>query len=75
MSAWSEYKKKLGDTRPWDMVNPHAERVDEIVSITRMAQCRACPQFIKLTTQCRECGCVMSAKTKLKAATCPLGKW
>ena len=28
-SAWEEYKKKLGDTRPWDLVNSerrHAQK-------------------------------------------------
>lgn len=75
MSAWQEYKKKLGETRPWDMLNPHAARLSEEKTAQRMAICASCPRFVKLTTQCRECGCVMSAKTKLEAATCPLGKW
>jgi hypothetical protein len=75
MSAWSEYKKKLGETRPWDMLNPNVEKVDETKAAERMAICVLCPRFISLTTQCRECGCVMTAKTKLAAATCPLGKW
>ena len=29
MNAWQEYKKKLGDTRPWDLVNSerrHAQK-------------------------------------------------
>jgi len=25
-SAWEEYKKSLGDTRPWDLLNPGVER-------------------------------------------------
>lgn len=75
MSAWSEYKKKLGDTRPWDMFNPDAPRVDEAKYEERMNTCRACERFIKVTTQCKECGCIMSGKAKLEAATCPLAKW
>jgi len=29
MSKWKEYKEKLGDTRPWDMLNPNIERASE----------------------------------------------
>ena len=50
MSKWEEYKAKLGDTRPWDVLKPS-------------------------TKQCKECGCIMSVKTKLKFAACPLEKW
>jgi len=28
-----------------------------------------------LSKQCKKCGCFMAIKTKLQAATCPLGKW
>ena len=41
----------------------------------RMSLCNACPHFVKTTTQCKRCGCFMSAKTKLKHASCPIGKW
>lgn len=75
MNAWQEYKKKLGETRPWDMLNPNVPRVDDEKSEYRMSICRECDRFIKVTTQCKECGCIMSGKTKLEAATCPLGKW
>jgi hypothetical protein len=37
--------------------------------------CKACPELIKLTTQCKKCGCFMDAKTELPHAECPLGKW
>lgn len=75
MSAWQEYKKKLGETRPWDMFNPNITRVSQIVEEKRMSICRECDRFIKVTTQCKECGCIMAAKTKLDGAICPLGKW
>lgn len=75
MSPWQEYKKKLGTTRPWDMLNPNAERVDEHVAETRMNICNKCPELIGLTKQCKQCGCMMTAKTKLLQATCPIGKW
>lgn len=75
MNAWQEYKKKLGETRPWDVINPNVEKVDTSISESRMSVCTDCDRFISLTKQCKECGCVMPLKTKLKNATCPLNKW
>ena len=42
---------------------------------TRWDMCQACEHFFKPTGTCKECGCFMKLKTKLKAATCPVGKW
>jgi hypothetical protein len=75
MNAWQEYKKKLGETRPWDVINPSVEKAETAVSELRMSVCTDCDRFISLTKQCKECGCVMPLKTKLKNATCPLNKW
>ena len=75
LTAWQEYKKKLGETRPWDVLNPNVERSSEVEAERRMSICVECPSLLKLTNQCKECGCVMSLKTKLEKATCPLGKW
>jgi hypothetical protein len=75
LNPWQKYKKNLGDTRVWDMVNPNAERVDDETAAKRLAICNECPELIKLTKQCKKCGCFMAAKTKLGRATCPLGKW
>jgi len=75
LTAWQEYKKKLGETRPWDVLNPNVERSSEVEAERRMSVCQECPSLLKLTNQCKECGCVMSLKTKLEKATCPLGKW
>ena len=36
--------------------------------------CQGCPSFTLLKT-CKECGCVMPLKIKLKEAFCPLDKW
>jgi len=74
MSKWSEYKKKNGVT-PLDMLNPRTQHATDEVAAERLEICKQCPKFIKATTQCTECGCFMFAKTKLKAAKCPLGKW
>jgi len=75
LTPWQQYKKNLGDTRPWDIMNPNVEIVDKEVSDNRMNTCISCPSFIELTKQCKKCGCYMPAKTRLKKATCPMNKW
>jgi hypothetical protein len=61
--------------RPWDLFNKNIGRVQTVVAEKRLAICEECPRFIKSTTQCKECGCIMKLKTKLPNADCPLGKW
>jgi hypothetical protein len=75
LTPWQKYKQSLGDTRPWDLVNPATEWATPEVAEERYSICKACPELIKLTKQCKKCGCFMAAKTKLQLATCPLGKW
>lgn len=75
MSAWKEYKAKLGDTRPWDLVKPNTEWAAKEQAESRYAICLNCPQLFKPTNQCRECGCFMKLKTQLANAKCPIGKW
>jgi hypothetical protein len=41
----------------------------------RMEICLQCPRLFKPTVTCKECGCFMKVKTKIKTATCPIGKW
>ena len=60
--------------KPWDMLNKE-NYTNEEISKERLSICKSCPELIKLTTQCKKCGCFMYAKTKLEKATCPLGKW
>ncbi len=74
MSKWEEYKKKLGDTRPWDVLDSN-NYIDENEANKRFEICKSCPRLIQMTNQCRECGCFMKMKVKLEAATCPIGKW
>ena len=74
-SEWEKYKEKLGETRPWDLVNPNTEWASEEKATSRYEICKACPKLIKLTRQCKECGCFMPGKTKLEKAACPLEKW
>lgn len=75
MNAWQEYKKKLGTTRPWDFVRPSTEYATEETEVERYAICEQCPSLTSTTKQCKECGCFMKMKVKLKEAVCPLGKW
>ena len=75
MSAWEEYKKKLGNARPWDLVNPKQPKADDELANKRLGICLGCDRLLKVTKQCRECGCFMVLKVKLQEAVCPLGKW
>jgi hypothetical protein len=74
-SAWEKYKENLGDTRPWDLLNPNTDFAPNELQEQRYSVCRSCPEFIDLTTQCKKCGCIMKLKTKLSAAQCPINKW
>jgi hypothetical protein len=51
------------------------ELVDNTVFDKRMAICLECPNLLHTTMQCRKCGCLVKAKTKLKIASCPINKW
>jgi len=75
MSKWENWKKALGETRPWHVLDPNKHVDNEKIAEDRFAICKTCPELIQLTSQCKKCGCIMSLKTKLAAATCPLGKW
>lgn len=74
-SLWAKYKENLGETRPWDIVNPETVWAEEEIVKERYSICESCPELIVLTKQCKKCGCFMKTKTKLKNATCPLLKW
>jgi len=73
-TAWERYKAKNGST-PLDLLNPHTEYADKETATTRMSICQGCPEFIKLTHQCKKCGCFMDIKSKIKISKCPIGKW
>lgn len=60
--------------RPWDLFL-QKERVEEEIKESRLAICAECPELIKLTKQCKKCGCLMEQKAKLPTAFCPLFKW
>ena len=61
--------------RPWDLFNKNIGRVETEIAETRLDICRGCDKFIKSTSQCKECGCIMKLKTKLPNASCPLHTW
>lgn len=73
---WDKYKAANPDrtAKPWDLLNKNL-RVDDAIAEERFAICKACPELIPVTNQCRKCGCMMSQKTKLSNASCPIGKW
>lgn len=73
-TRWEEYKKKNGVT-PLDMLNPQTIKAPNELSEQRFNICKACPELVQLTKQCKKCGCFMLAKTTLQAAKCPIGKW
>lgn len=80
LTPWDIYKKtgsleKPKDAKPWDILKPSTEWLSKEESDARHDICKACPELIKLTDQCRKCGCFMSIKSKIKHATCPMGKW
>ena len=41
----------------------------------RMAICKECPHYFKLTGQCKKCLCFMKIKTRLATMACPIKKW
>jgi hypothetical protein len=75
LSKWSEWKKNVGDTRPWHLLNPDRLLDNQDIVNKRLELCKACPELIASTSQCKKCGCFMNLKTKLAEAECPIGKW
>lgn len=73
-TRWELYKEKNGVT-PLDLLNPNTIKVEDTVSKTRMDICKSCPEFVRLTNQCKKCGCFMEIKTTMEQAKCPIGKW
>lgn len=73
-SRWQQYKEKNGVT-PLDFLNPNTKPAEQTVINERYAICLECPELIKISKQCKQCGCFMNFKTQLESAKCPLGKW
>lgn len=79
MSNWKKFKdnniEQARQTRPWDFINPKTEYVSEEEADKRFSICKECPSLIKLTNQCKKCGCFMNMKVKLLNSKCPIEKW
>lgn len=56
MSAWADYKKKLGTTRPWDVLNPNAPKATEEEAEHRLSICESCPELIRLPVSASNAG-------------------
>lgn len=56
------------------VLDTHVEEEAALLE-TRLAECEGCPALRRPIMQCRECGCFVQAKARLKNASCPLGKW
>ena len=39
ISPWKKYKQALGDTRPWDLLNPNKQKIDEKSASERLDIC------------------------------------
>jgi hypothetical protein len=74
LSPWQQYKQSLGTTRPWHILTGELRASDEVAK-SRLDICKACPEFLNLTHQCKKCGCLMNLKVKLQDSGCPIGKW
>lgn len=73
-SAFENFKDP-NSVKPWDLARKDTKHVSEDLYLERMAICEGCPEFFKLTHQCKECLCIMSLKNLLPGASCPLGKF
>ena len=65
---------KKSEVSPMDLINPNTEWASEEKSNSRFEICKACPELIKLTKQCKKCMCFMNLKCALVFAFCPENK-
>ena len=64
----AEVEKNLADRGNFFFATPEQK-------LERFNICQACDRWKASTRQCKECGCFMDIKTKIKGTECPLGKW
>lgn len=76
-TKWELWKEKNPGDKivPWDLINPKIEKLNKEDTDKRLEICLSCDRLIKLTRQCKECGCFMDMKARLPHASCPIGKW
>ena len=41
----------------------------------RMAICKECTHYFKLTGNCLKCGCFVKVKSRISIMSCPINKW
>ena len=41
--------------------------------LTRIQTCRECEHYTMFI--CKQCGCLMPVKVRIKSSACPIGKW
>lgn len=73
-NAWDQWKENLGESRPWDILNPKTDYVSKDIAQARYDICKECP-FLLPTKQCSKCGCFMKLKVTMAHAECPEHKW
>lgn len=61
--------------KPWNLLNPNTEYVNDELYQKRLDTCRSCEHFFKPTAQCKKCGCFMKIKVAMIDASCPVEKW
>ena len=68
-------RASVKNVKPWDILNTNKEKTPSNIAEARYEICLDCPFLIKMSKQCKKCGCFMAVKTKLMEAVCPIGKW
>ena len=53
----------------------NADSVPVHFAMQRWNVCMSCDRLLKATRQCKECGCFMKIKVRLRNSSCPLDKW
>jgi hypothetical protein len=47
----------------------------DIIISDRIKKCQECENLLRLTRNCKICGCFVDLKVKVKNSECPIGKW
>jgi hypothetical protein len=68
-------ESKTPSESPYDGLDRAIGRVELVVIDERLGICRGCDTYHSRTDQCKACWCIMSLKSRLPRASCPLGKW
>lgn len=72
-TVWSRFAMMVSTI--YKFVRSGFKLEDEQKQVARLEICKTCPDFVPSTTQCKQCGCIMSRKVKISEASCPLKKW